>query len=121
MVVTQDLLPRLCAGCSRETTITDSQKAFFEKHGVKPPDRLHVADGCEACHGYGHAGRVGVFEVVEIDTDMGYALGAGLSQRELTDMFRRQAGHSLVADALTKAATGTVSFEAVKRLAANTG
>ena len=101
----------MCPECRREVPAKASQKSVFEAHGLDAPDTLFESPGCESCHGYGHAGRTGVFQITEVSQDMAYSLAAGMSPRELVEMFRQGKTPSLAQEALAKAKTGTVSFE----------
>ena len=40
----------------------------------------HEAAGCDACNGTGHAGRVGVFEILEVSETLRAAIDAGQSE-----------------------------------------
>ena len=68
LVVAQRLLRRVCTSCKVE--IDDMPAEFLLGIGVIPEQvgtfKVYRGEGCDACHGTGYRGRVGLFEVMEI-------------------------------------------------------
>ena len=76
-VIAQRLLRRLCAECSAPHAPTPAELAHFKRHGLPKPRAVHDAVGCEACNGSGYAGRVGIFEMVEVGEGLREAIDRG--------------------------------------------
>jgi general secretion pathway protein E len=112
-VVGQRLVRLLCRHCR----IPDPRAAeHAEGLGPLPEGTFLAAAGCARCHGKGYQGRTGVFEVLEVDED----LGRRIVQRVPADVILRQAAgrgmQTLTASALALAARGETSLEEVRRM-----
>ncbi len=70
-VVAQRLVRRLCSECSEEYEPDESEFRFI---GLDPATMagktMRRARGCRACGGGGYHGRLGLFELLELDSDL---------------------------------------------------
>ncbi len=82
-IIAQRLLRRLCSRCKEKTPITQGEKALFQDQDMPAPDHLFHAKGCPECNNSGYAGRVGVFEIVEINESLRSAIDQGASEQQL--------------------------------------
>ncbi|MCP5074283.1 MAG: type II/IV secretion system protein [Rhodobacteraceae bacterium] len=82
-IIAQRLLRRLCKSCSTARKPTAEEASFFSAAGLKPPSEIHDANGCEDCLQAGYSGRVGIFEIVEIDDTLRSAIDQGTSEQQL--------------------------------------
>lgn len=80
-IVAQRLLRRLCPHCARSARPTPDEAAAFVAAGLPVPGLLHHATGCSQCFDTGYAGRVGVFEIVEIGETVRAAIDKGASEQ----------------------------------------
>jgi len=119
LIVTQDLIRRLCPACTRPVPLDDEAGALFDRYGVDRPAQTMQPVGCRKCGQYGYFGRVGAFQVTRIDADLGHDIAAGADRRHLEERFRAASTRSQMTDALTKAADGVTSMEEVMRLHAS--
>ena len=82
-IVAQRLVRRLCISCSVQVEITAHQRQFLsipetETHQVYKPT------GCPDCNGTGYFGRLGIFEILEVDDELADLLKfESLTRREL--------------------------------------
>ncbi|MBI4340851.1 MAG: Flp pilus assembly complex ATPase component TadA [Candidatus Omnitrophica bacterium] len=60
-VLAQRLVRRICVSCRMTDNATEEERKFL---GVSEPLQLVHGVGCEACHGSGFLGRVGLFELL---------------------------------------------------------
>ena len=76
-IVAQRLVKRVCQNCSEEHHPEPQQKIWLE-HILrgKPADDMHFIKGrgCYRCNNTGYSGRIGVFELLELDEHMLRAL-----------------------------------------------
>ena len=90
-VVSQRLVRRLCPHCRKSKTVRAST---WEKLGLGEAPRrqlkVYEAAGCTRCFGTGYLGRVGLFEVLALDEEMGDMIEQGLPVRELREAARAQ-------------------------------
>lgn len=113
-VIAQRLVRRLCPHCAQDTATPESDAALFAAQGIGAPATLRHATGCTQCEGTGYAGRIGVFDILEIDDSL-----RGVIESEATEVaLRRAAGprKSLLAAALERVASGETSLAEVRRV-----
>lgn len=73
------------------------------------------AQGCDECRGQGYVGRVGIFELLEIDDPARRIVARGGSEAELLEAARRRGMQSLAGDGWDKIEKGMTSIEEVVR------
>jgi len=118
-VIAQRLVRQLCDRCAEEYAPTDHERAWLaEVLGPKADlAEFRHGRGCPHCNNTGYRGRVGIFELLEIDRAMADALRRGDSAAfaraaEASPTFR-----PLVRAALDYAMAGITSLEEVLRVA----
>ncbi|WP_323035474.1 GspE/PulE family protein [Pararhodobacter sp.] len=118
-VVAQRLVRRLCTSCAKFAAPSPQEAAQFTAQALPVPAQIATAHGCEACDSTGFAGRIGVFDILEIDEALKHAIDTDASEVEL----RRAAGErpSLMASALSRAALGETSLAEIRRVLGETG
>ncbi len=71
-VIAQRLLRHVCESCSQQYSPTPQDVVWLEHEGV-PAERwgnLKHGRGCSRCNGTGYSGRLGVYEMLEMDHTM---------------------------------------------------
>ncbi|QGZ62396.1 GspE/PulE family protein [Paraburkholderia acidisoli] len=109
LVTAQRLVRRLCMQCRAPG---DDSPAALRAAGCIDADAapLYVARGCEACHGIGYRGRIGIHEVMPISTAMRDLIVAGRGAHEIAREARASGVASLRAAALARVRDGTTSL-----------
>ncbi|GAB1266080.1 GspE/PulE family protein [Aurantivibrio infirmus] len=76
-IVAQRLVRRVCESCAVEKTPDASEQHLLDivskKHTLGSVN-FREGKGCPHCHNTGYRGRIGVFELLELDENMGNAL-----------------------------------------------
>ncbi|MEE4295967.1 MAG: GspE/PulE family protein [Wenzhouxiangella sp.] len=118
-VIAQRLIRKVCDSCGKPAEPTASERAWLSSRPNRPADidGFRAGSGCAHCGNTGYKGRIGVYELLEIDEALTDAL-----RRMDTDAFVREARRKsdyrpLVDCALDYAAAGITSLEEVIRLA----
>jgi general secretion pathway protein E len=113
-LIAQRLVRRLCPHCRREDTAT---AADSEVTGGAIPvgGRVFRPVGCPQCRGEGYKGRLGVYEVIEVDPAMQQAVHDGVGEPELVRL-ARQRGPGLLEDGAAKAMAGETTVQEVARV-----
>lgn len=118
VIIAQRLVRRVCQNCSREYHLTAQDKVWM--NSVSKQDFSHanfrVGAGCQSCNGSGYRGRIGVFEILELDDAMIDAMRTGNPQD-----FSRAAHESpnftpLAVSAMKYLAEGMTTIEEVAKL-----
>jgi type IV pilus assembly protein PilB len=116
-VVSQRLVRRLCPHCRKPRTVRAST---WEKFGIGEAPRrqmkIHEAAGCKRCFGTGYMGRVGLYEVLTMDEDMGDMIECGVPVRELRDAARARGVESVREDGVRKILAGETSIAELVRV-----
>jgi MSHA biogenesis protein MshE len=87
-VVCQKLVPRVCKNCAAEVPADDPQVARLRTAGVLPADwskPLSRGRGCDSCRSEGEIGRVGVFEVLDVNDPLREAIEANAPSSVMRD------------------------------------
>ncbi|QUM79006.1 Flp pilus assembly complex ATPase component TadA [Moritella sp. 5] len=118
-VVAQRLVRKLCGQCKSTHELASSEQYCLEKIAKEPLGNAHFyrSMGCQSCNYTGYRGRIGVFELLELNDAMCDAL-----RRDAPDEFAIEARKTkyyrpLVLSALDFAKQGLTSIEEVLKLA----
>ena len=110
LIEAQRLVRRLCANCKEKYALDPETAA---KWHLDPQAEYYRAKGCLNCRGSGYHGRVGLFEVIPIQSTLRDMIGESRTLPELRTEARKQ-GHMLLMDAgLAKVREGVTSLEEV--------
>jgi type IV pilus assembly protein PilB len=118
-VVAQRLVRRVCDKCKQpitppadlaEALALDPSMGTFQ-HGA----------GCRACGGTGYRGRVGIFEVLDVDDEMQALIAQRAPSEEIARAARRAGMRTLREDAVKKAAEGLTTLQEVLRVTKRDG
>ncbi|MCP3176608.1 MAG: GspE/PulE family protein [Desulfuromonadales bacterium] len=118
-VLAQRLVRRLCDSCTVEAEPDPRQASWLRATvGSKGAElKFKKGTGCPNCHNTGYQGRIGIFELLEID----HALADALRRNDnaaFANVARQQKGFQpLALCALKYAAEGTTSLDEVLRIA----
>jgi type IV pilus assembly protein PilB len=104
----QRLVRRLCPDC-KESYECDAEVARL--HGLTPHEPLFRPVGCPRCRGSGYKGRVGVFEVVRVTSDLARLIQKQSPLPEMREAARADGMKLLVDSAIDKARQGLTSLE----------
>jgi general secretion pathway protein E len=113
-LIAQRLVRRLCPHCRREDTATQAD-AELTGGAVAVGARVFRPVGCTECRGEGYKGRLGVYEVIEVDPRIQSAIHDGASEADLIKLARKR-GPGLLEDGAMKAMAGETSVQEVARV-----
>lgn len=118
-VIAQRLVRRLCPHCAMVVSPTPADAALFSAQGVPVPLTLRQPVGCDACDNTGYSGRIGIFDILEIDDNLRAVIDADASEVAL----RRAAGprRSLFEAALERVSTGETALSELRRVLGESG
>ena len=112
LVVAQRLVRRLCPFCREPVPIGAAEAASLRRHkSVGSPS--FTAGGCVYCAGRGHAGRIGLFDVLGVDEEIEREIAAGADEGRLVAVARARGARDMLDDALEKIARGETSVREV--------
>ncbi len=119
-VVAQRLVRRLCENCCSDYAPNKQQSAWLVSLvGKERAGRLKFKanNGCHRCNNTGYSGRIGVFELLEINEEMADALRRA-NAADFVKLAKKSPGYKpLVISALSNASKGITSLDEVLRVA----
>lgn len=118
-VVAQRLVRRLCPECREPVKLTRTMlttRGFAFDELKSRTVFVPRAGGCEACHGTGYSGRVGIFEIMPMDEELERLFLAQAPAEALRSAALAAGMKTLRADGLDKVAEGITSLDEVARV-----
>jgi type IV pilus assembly protein PilB len=113
----QRLVRKICEKCKEPARFSTRLYKAMNKYNVDyNPDRLYKGKGCPVCKQTGYAGRMAIFELLEMTFDMKELILKGTTTDEMEDLARKQGMKTLLHDSLIKVARGITTEEEVWRV-----
>ena len=113
-IIAQRLVRVLCPSC-REPYKPDKEACDFLGQPVANPPTVYRANGCTECNHLGYRGRMGIYEVIDIDDKLRSLIHEKSGEMEL-EAYARQCGPSIHEDGVAKVLAGVTSVEEVLRV-----
>ncbi|MGL4893288.1 MAG: GspE/PulE family protein, partial [Shewanella sp.] len=118
VIISQRLVRRVCYHCGVEYQPTVQEKAWLAS--VSAMDfsraRFKVGTGCQSCNGSGYRGRIGIFEMLELDEAMIDAMRSGDPQHFARAAYASPHFTPLAESALQYLSEGMTTIEEVAKL-----
>jgi type IV pilus assembly protein PilB len=129
IIIAQRLVRKLCTVCRKPATLEPAllQKvqaiidAIPKNAGVEIPQKFEffTAPGCEACSSLGYKGRLGIFEIVEVNEAVKQLILDSASASKISQQATSDGMLTMAQDGLLKALSGITDVEEVFRVAGN--
>jgi len=113
MVIAQRLVRKLCPSCARPLEPSPEALAFWNLSAAQASEAtFRQAGGCRHCRQSGYRGRVGLYEVLEVDEELRRAILHREDEGSMRRLAIERVGfRSLHQDAAEKVARGETSME----------
>jgi type IV pilus assembly protein PilB len=111
-IVAQRLLRRICEECKTELKpdqVTRKRLGLGESEEVT----FYQGRGCDACHGTGYSGRIGIYEVLEVAGDVRRLIETGAGTKALISAMQDNGTTTLREDGMRKALAGITTIQEV--------
>jgi len=118
-VIGQRLVRQLCDRCksSKELTAADfAEDPRLTTLGFRVGQTVYLPCGCERCGGTGYRGRLGVFEVLELDDEMRELIGEKTDGLKVDQAAIRGGMTTMLDDGIAKCRAGLTSPAEVLRV-----
>lgn len=113
-VLAQRLVRRLCDNCKQPYEPDDAEREML---GIKAGQsfELFSAKGCTECDQIGYRGRIGIYELIEMDDGMRRRIHDQVSENDLTD-HARKTSRSLMHSGFDRILEGQTTLDEVFRV-----
>lgn len=114
-LVAQRLVRRICPSCKKPYQPTKDEIDIFQKHIGRPPKQLAKGEGCDACNNLGFKGRMGIFEVLVVNSALRELIRSKSNESDLRETLIKNNFTTLLRDGLEKAEQGQTTVKEVLR------
>ncbi len=113
-IVAQRLVRRLCCNCKQTNALSETElRALNLEPGQLADAQVMKPAGCEECRGTGYKGRMGIFEIFELDDNVRHMINNRRSTLLLRHRARELGMRTLREDGIRKVFAGLTSAEEV--------
>lgn len=123
----QRLVRKLCRSCRKKMSVRPNDKQILMKYLTSLPKHIklpqfgealevYYPQQCRECNNTGYQGRVGVYELFEIDDDMEKLILKSPAISDVQDLAVKKGMVTLLQDGLLKVVEGITSLEEVLRV-----
>lgn len=139
VIIAQRLVRKICQECKKEYQLEEKEmeslRGSFDterilealinapelKGIVKPEDdwkdiKFFKSSGCEQCNKEGYRGRVGIYEVLEVDETIQKLIAEKATSEEIEETARKKGMFTMAEDGFIKAVEGLTSIEEILRV-----
>jgi type II secretory ATPase GspE/PulE/Tfp pilus assembly ATPase PilB-like protein len=115
-VLAQRLVRRICSHCRTQAPVEKNIREQLESLGGRRLEgTFYRGKGCDECRDTGYRGRIGIFELLPITTELRELILQKRSSAELKTVAQKTM-LTMHQDALQKAAAGMTSLEEILRV-----
>lgn len=125
LAIAQRLVRRLCPECRKEVVASPEATEIIEEELAKikaagrgeglekweKPFKIYRAQGCKHCNGKGTKGRIALFEVLSMTSELEDAVNKGATELTIKKEAQKQGMISMKQDGVLKVLDGVISFE----------
>jgi type II secretory ATPase GspE/PulE/Tfp pilus assembly ATPase PilB-like protein len=118
LLIAQRLVRKICSTCIEPYTISEEMMKYFRQCTGDDDlsNKFYHGKGCAECNYKGYKGRVGIFEILEVDEEIREMITNRSSADELAKAGKKHGMIPLIRDGINKAAGGITSVEEVLRV-----
>jgi len=124
IIIAQRLLRKLCMRCRYSREVDEKTAKDLEVEAVKylkknqkdKKIRVYEGKGCDVCHHSGYMGRVGIYELIEMDDDIRQMVIARKTASEIKAEAIKKGMRTMFADGMEKVMAGITTLAEVMRV-----
>ncbi|MBI4778254.1 Flp pilus assembly complex ATPase component TadA [Candidatus Desantisbacteria bacterium] len=118
-VLAQRLIRANCSRCKEPINPSNTLLRLMDKMNIPLPDNVSLfkGKGCKACHETGYKGRIGIFELLTMSTELEDMIANRSSGTQMLEVAKRHGLKTLLEDGIEKVFSGLTTIEEVFRVA----
>ncbi|MCX6765143.1 MAG: GspE/PulE family protein, partial [Candidatus Nealsonbacteria bacterium] len=129
IAIAQRLARKLCPYCRKKVSPNPEAKKLITEELEKIPEAarnevtipkdisIYEPVGCKKCNMIGYSGRIGIFEILEMTSELAQVITKSASEAAITEEAKKQGMITMKQDGVLKAIEGMTSLEEVLRVA----
>ncbi len=107
----QRLVRSICSNCKKERLLSAAERNYLELGDDEV--KVWEGEGCTECRNTGYKGRIGVFEVMDVTSEIKAALSEQVNPEKLSRIAKQGGMSTLRESAIRKMLLGETTFEEV--------
>jgi len=112
-VIAQRLARKICPKCKESYTPSEEELSYYEQLKKLENPIFYRGRGCEKCKHSGYRGRIGLFEVLEVNEKVNELI----LEKALSKELERAAGmKSMLEDGIEKVLKGITGIDEIRRV-----
>ncbi|AZV55562.1 GspE/PulE family protein [Clostridium sp. AWRP] len=111
-VIAQRLVRKICPSCAEEYMSDEREMRIL---GLKEPVKLKKGKGCSLCNSTGYRGRIGIFEILEIDNDIKNIIDTDYTENKIEKLAVDKGMNTLRKSCINKVLKGITTVEEMLR------
>ena len=112
-ILAQRLVRRTCESCRQAVPVPEKHRHLF---GENAPEVLYQGTGCAECRGIGYKGRVGVFELLTLNSELRRLVNARATEEEILNAARANGLSTLREQAIELVRQGVTTIDEITRV-----
>lgn len=124
LIMAQRLARKLCEKCKEKYKISKKEHIELNRarsdiaREIKIGAQVYKAKGCSECTDTGFKGRIGLFEVLQVNTEIRQAINEGGTSDDIFKLARKQGMKLILDDGIEKLNQGVLSIKELFRVTA---
>ena len=94
----------------------ESFESLLKRLRLPSGTKFYKGTGCNFCSGIGYKGRVGLFQILVVDSNIKKLMAEKAPQNKIVETARAQGMKTLLEDGLQKALRGITTLEELRRV-----
>lgn len=115
-IIAQRLVRKVCGRCARPYVASEQEKKLLDID-VNEDIILNKGEGCPACSGTGYKGRIGIYEILEIDREIREAITEGKTTDVIKDIAMKNGMKTLKKACIEHVVNGITTLDEYMRVA----
>ncbi|MDP3974986.1 MAG: GspE/PulE family protein [Candidatus Jorgensenbacteria bacterium] len=118
VVIAQRLVRKVCITCRKSRTLNVAElKSLGGIAKDALVEKVYAAGpGCKECNGEGYQGRIGIYEVLEVNDEIRTLIASRADAAQIRETAVKQGMRTMIANGLAKAHEGVTTIEEILRI-----
>ena len=113
-IIAQRLVRKLCPVCKTPAELDEKEMRMLNiDHSHTANSTIFGPQGCDQCRNNGYKGRMGIFEILEVDNEVSHLINENLTSPQLRKRARELGMRTLREDGIRKVQAGLTSASEV--------